>query len=110
MSFGKMNTFISIITNQPTKDADGFVTEGEHVLVSVRGYKEERHGTERWANRALFSSATTLFRFRKIPNITVTTEMIILCAGQRYNIVSAEDIKNRGMYVEVLCEEVKPSG
>ena len=106
MSFGKINAFIDIVSTAHTTDAAGFGSETDTVLASVRAYREERHGSEQWANRAAFSSATTLFRFRKIPNMAVTTEHFILCEGQRFNIISVEDVKGRGMYVEVLAESV----
>jgi hypothetical protein len=54
---------------------------------------------------APFSNATALFRFRKIPGLTVDTSHAILCEGVRYKIISAEDVKGRGMYVEALCEK-----
>ncbi len=105
MSFGKMNTQIDIISTAPVKDADGFVTNGYHIVASVRAYKEDRHGTKRWANMAAFSEATALFRFRKIPGIEITTSLFINCGGERHRIVSAEDVRGRGMYVEVLSEK-----
>ena len=43
MSYGKMNTFIDIITTEPIKDAEGFVTKGDRILASVRAYKETRN-------------------------------------------------------------------
>lgn len=107
MSFGKMNTKIDIITTEPAKDADGFVTKGDRVLASVRAYKEERHGNERWANMAAFSTATALFRFRKIPGLTVDTTLTILRDEERYRIVSAEDVRGCGLYVEVLTEIIE---
>ena len=110
MSFGKMRSFIYIASNLPTKDTQGFVTNTDTILASVRAYKEERHGNASWKNRAAFSSATALFRFRKIPSLTVTTDMGILCDCERYNIVSVEDVRGRGMYIEALCELMKPSG
>lgn len=109
MSYGKMNTFIDIISTAPSKDADGFVTTGDQVIASVRAYKEDRHGTERWANMAAFSEATALFRFRKIPGIEITTSLFINCGDERYRIVSAEDVRGRGMYIEVLAEKLEPS-
>jgi SPP1 family predicted phage head-tail adaptor len=109
MSFGKMNAFIDIVQNLPTKDAAGFATTQDTVLKSVRAYREDRHGTETWANRAAFSSATTLFRFRVIPDLAITTKQFIICDGTRFNITSEEDIKNRGMYIEVLAEKVEAS-
>ena len=105
-----MNSFIEIITTAPVKDADGFVTHGDTILASIRAYKEDQNGSERWANMAAFSEATAMFRFRKIPGLTVDPTMFIICDGCRYNIVSAEDVRNRGMYVEVLATEVKPGG
>jgi len=110
VSFGKMNAFIDIISTQPIKDSEGFATTSDNILASVRAYKEERHGNEQWANRAAFSTATALFRFRKIPGIVITTAIVLVCDDGRYNITSVEDVSGRGMYVEVLAERVVASG
>lgn len=110
MSFGKMNTFLEILEKKITTDAEGFKSEQEVVLASVRAYQEGRHGSEKWANRAAFTDATDLFRFRVIPGITVTTDLRILCDGHTFEITSVENVKGRGMYLEVLAREVKPSG
>ena len=110
MSFGKMNTFIDITQKVIIKDAEGFLTEVDNIVASVRAYREGRHGNEKWANRAQFSEATDLFRFRSIPGVTVTTAMVVLNDGDRFEITSVEDVKGRGMYIEVLAKEVKPSG
>ena len=109
MAFGKMNSFIDIVSAAPAKDAEGFVTTGDTVLASVRAYKEERHGTEKWANMAAFSTATALFRFRKIPGVEVDATLYIVCGDARYRIISAEDVRSRGMYVECLCEKLEGS-
>lgn len=110
MSFGKMNTFIDIVERVTIKDSEGFSTEVDNILASIKAYREGRHGTEKWANRAAFSEATDLFRFRCLPGITVTTTMAIVCENARFEITSVEDVKGRGMYIEVLAKEVKPSG
>ena len=110
MSFGKMNAQISLLQKQVTTDAEGFKSEQEIILASVRAYRVGRHGSEKWANRAAFSDATDLFRFRVIPGVTVAADMRILCGGQNFEITSVEDVKGRGMYVEALAREVKPSG
>ena len=104
-----MNTFIDIISTEPTKDTEGFVTTGDTVLASVRAYKEDRHGSEKWTNMASFSSASSLFRFRKIPGLKIKTEMLITCTDGRYRILSSEDVRGRGMYTEVLAELLEPS-
>jgi head-tail adaptor len=109
MAFGKMNTFIDIVDVNITKDSEGFATSADTIIASVRAYKEERHGTKIWANRAAFSTASCMFRFRIIPEIEVTTKQQILCGGKRYKIISAEDVRGRGMYIECLCERLEAS-
>jgi len=112
MSFGKMNTFIDIISTAPVKDAEGFVTKGDHILASARAYKETRNTTARWERiigNAAFAGVTALFRFRKIPGLTVDTTLFICDGDGRYNIVNAEDVRDRGMYVEVLTEKIEGS-
>ena len=109
MGIGAMNTFVDIISTTPTKDAEGFAVKGDTIIASVRAYKEDRHGSMKWANRAAFSTATVLFRFRKIPGIDIVPSLIIACSDGRYKIVSVEDVKGCGMYTEVLTEWVDPS-
>jgi len=109
MSFGKMNGFADIVTTKRVKDSEGFTSAVEEVLASVRVYREGRHGSERWANLAAFSEATDLFRFRRIPGLTVTTEMVLVCDDGRFQITSVEDVKGRGMYLEVLAKKVVAS-
>ena len=110
MSFGKMNVFIDIVQKKFTTDDEGFKVETDEVLASVRAYREGRRGSEKWTNMAAFTTATDLFRFRAIPNLTVTTDMKIICSGHTFGITSVEDVKGRGMYLEALVQEVEKSG
>lgn len=110
MSFGKMNVFITIAEKEYVKDKEGFKTETDMVVAETRAYREGRHGSERWANLAVFSEATDLFRFRVIPGLTVTTDMKIICEDHAFEITSVEDLKGKGMYLEVLAREVIPGG
>ena len=109
MSFGKMNSFIDIVESDLSKDDAGFVTSNDVVLASVMAYREERHGNRFWANQATFSSANCLFRFRVIPGLEITTKLAIICDNSRYKILSAEDVRSRGMYIEVLAERLEAS-
>ena len=109
MSFGKMNTFIDIVETRKVKDSEGFTSTEDVVLASVRAYREGRHGSERWANLAAFSEATDLFRFRVIPGLSLTTSMFLVCEDGRFDITSVEDVKGRGMYLEVLAKKVVSS-
>ena len=107
MSFGRMNAFVDIVLAGTQTDVEGFAIPGDTVLASVRAYHEGRHGTTAWANRAVFSQATDLFRFRLIPGLSVTTEHVLICEDDRYHITSVEDVKGRGMYVEVLAKKME---
>lgn len=106
-----MNTTIYLITLEHEKDKDGFSTPRETVLACVRAYKENRNTTEKWVNRTVLEDASALFRFRYLPGITVTTDMVIDCFDGRYNITSAENVRDRNLYWEVAArKEVVPSG
>jgi len=104
-----MRHFIEIVTTEAQKDSQGFAAGTDTILANARAYKEQRRGNKAWQNRAAFTTADVLFRFRIIPGLTVTTSMFIICGNERYNIVSVEDSHGRGMYVEVLCEKITPS-
>lgn len=106
MSFGKMNTFIELGVFRKDVDQDGFATSVYERIAVVRAYREGRHGSQRWANLASFSEATDLFRFRVIPGVILTTDYTLLCCGEAFDITSVEDVKGRGMYIEVLAKKV----
>ena len=110
MSIGMMNTWIDIQKKVIEVDAEGFTTPTRTWVATVRAYREGRHGSKKWANRAAFSDATDLFRFRTITYAEITTGMVILCDAREFEITSIEDVKGRGMYMECLVREVKPSG
>ena len=110
MSFGKMNGFADIVDTRQIKDSEGFTHSEDEVLASVRVYREGRHGGQRWANLAAFSEATDLFRFRCIPGVEIKTDQILISDGDRFEIISVEDVKGRGMYTEVLAKKVVAKG
>ena len=88
MSYGKMNGFAEILRTVKTKDSEGFAHSEDVVLADIRVYREGRHGSQRWANLAVFSEATDLFRFRTFPvlrlnriassSVTVTASTLLL--------------------------------
>lgn len=107
MSYGKMNGFAVIKQKLVGKDDDGFKKETEIVIATVRCYREGRHGSKRWANLASFTDATDLFRFRVIPDVAVTADHVLDYEGERFKILSVENVKGRGMYLEVLARKVE---
>ena len=110
MSIGMMNTRIDLCRKEVSLDAEGFSTVEYKAVASIRAYREGRHGSERWSNRASFTDATDLFRFRVIPHVEITTDMTILCDAREFEITSIENVKARGMYLECLAKEVVASG
>lgn len=110
MAIGRMNRHIDIVNKVETTDSDGFLVVQNTVLHSVRAYREGRHGSKAWSNRASFTSATDLFVIRKIPNFMPTTKHFIQDGFDLFEITSVEDVKGRNMYIEILAKEVKPSG
>lgn len=108
MSFGSMDKTAMLAEVRAGTDGEGFATKQVTVLATFRVYREGRHGSYRWANLAAFSEATDLFRFRSLPNITVEPGQLLLCDGDRFCILSVEDVKSRGMYIEVLARKVVP--
>ena len=107
MGLGQMDGFADIVETKQDKDSEGFTHSEDEVLASVRIYREGRHGSQRWANLA--SEATDLFRFRCIPGLTVTTDHVLVTEDGRYDIVSVENVKGRGMYLEVLAKRSEPT-
>lgn len=109
MSLGKMNETIELIAVDAYSDPAGFgTTINQGVIASIRAHVEQRHATSAWVNRAAYSKATTLFRFRMMPGVPVSEEMEIHHDTHRYQIDSVEVI--HGRYVEVLAHRTTPEG
>lgn len=106
MSIGKIKTPIDLVIVEKVKDKEGFTRDSLNSLAKVRAYREDKNASKRWTNRAIFPDATTLFRFRRIPKISITSEMLIICQNEYFEIISVENIKNRNMYIEVLAKKV----
>jgi SPP1 family predicted phage head-tail adaptor len=103
MSIGKLNSIINIISTEQVKDAEGFTSSVDTTVATVRAYFEQKNSTERWRSMAQNNEVNALFRLRVIPGVEVNTRHIIVCEGKRYNIYSVEDIRGRGMYLEILA-------
>ena len=106
----KLQHFIELFRVESGTDSEGFPTERDEMLASIRAYREDRYGSEAWKNRSLFSKATTLFRIRVIPGIKLDTRCVVVTEDGRYNILSVEDIRHKGLYWEILAEKVDTEG
>ena len=49
-----------------------------------------------------------MFRLRTIPDLTIVPGMYVLIGSERFEILSVEDVKGRGMYLELLAKKVVP--
>ena len=110
MSYGKMTTPITFYKRQKDTDPEGFLITEKYPLLRIRAYREDRHGSEGWKNRAAYTTATTLFRIRKTPCFTYSTDHFIVCGDEQFEIVSIENVKVKGMYMEILAERIEPDG
>ena len=106
-SLGRMRDSIDLITPVVVRDSAGFTTTRDEIAATVRAYREVRHGSAAWVNRAAYTKADVLFRIRTIPGLTVTTAMEIAGADGRYVIDSVEPV---GRYLEILAHQIVPEG
>jgi len=104
MSIAQLRIPIEIYETSIITDNEGFAIKVEKLILRSKAYREERHGSEAWKNRASYSSATTLFRIRRSPSVKITSEHFLLCEEEKYNIISVQDIKDNGMYLEIISE------
>lgn len=104
---GSMHETIDLITPVSVRDHAGFTTTREEIVASVRAYREVRHASAAWVNRAAFTKATVLFRIRVIPGLDISEEMEIAAHDGRYVIDSVETL---GRYVEILAHQSVPEG
>ena len=110
MSFGKMNHRIKILKPTTITDSEGFQSKQLALVVSVRAFREGRHGTSAWANRAAFTKATDLFRIRKPATAIDETMLIQTADGELFEIDSVEDVRGRGRYLEILASSTHVEG
>lgn len=102
---GSMQETINIITPVLVRDIAGFTTANDWIVVTVRAYREIRHASSAWVNRAAYTNATVLFRIRTIPGVEVSEAMEIEAADGRYVIDIIEVI---GRYIEILAHQDAP--
>ncbi len=108
MSFGLMKHQLQILTPAVSTDAAGFHTADTELKAEVLASVEHRHATSSWVNRAAFTKATVLFRFRTHPDWSVDERNLIDYQNTLWAIDSVEVIGSR--YIEVLAHRTDPEG
>lgn len=104
---GSMRDSIDLIAPVTVRDKAGFTITSDQVVATVRAYRETRHATATWGNRAAYTNATVLFRIRTIPGLDITEAMEITTHDSRFVIDTVEVI---GRYVEILAHQATPEG
>lgn len=106
---GRMREQISIKSRVIVIDAEGFQTEVLTEVLSTRAEWESQHATTVWKNRASFTDATDCFYIRK-PAVEIKDDMVIECGAETFEITSVDEIKGRGLWLEILARRSVPSG
>lgn len=75
----------------------------------LRDGDSERPDDEAYADSLFINANSRKRRIYRIPGLTVDTTLFIVCESGRYRIISAEDVRGRGMYIEVMVEKIIPS-
>lgn len=104
---GSMRETIDLIAPVTVRDKAGFTSTSDRIVARVRAYRETRHATSAWVNRAAYTNATVLFRIRAMPGLEVTEAMEIATHDGRFVIDTVEVI---GRYVEILAHQDAPEG
>lgn len=104
---GSMRETIDLIAPLTVRDKAGFTTTSDQIVATVRAYRETRHASAAWVNRAAYTNATVLFRIRVMPGLEVTEAMEIVTHDGRYVIDTVETI---GRYNEILAHHSAPEG
>lgn len=104
---GELRTSITLQTPSIETDDGGAQKPSWSTLAVVKARWVNVHGAEVWASEAVqaVSPATVLIRYRS----DVTTACSILKGSARYQIVSVDNIQERGEYLELKVQRVKGS-
>ena len=106
---GKYNRKIGIYTITKGKDAAGFPTETETLVLSVYAEVKTTKGFTLIANETDFEKALTRFTFR-YPKTVITYEMIVKYNGKTYTIEYINDVDENNEELELQCKEVRQVG
>jgi SPP1 family predicted phage head-tail adaptor len=102
---GELRTRITIEKRAVDEDAGGFPSAEWSTLAVVKAKWTNLHGSEVWAASAVQASApaTVLMRYRADVDATCA----LVKGGLRYEIVSLDNIQERGEYMELKVQRMR---
>lgn len=106
---GELQTWIDIVSPANSVDADGFPAQ---TLTSIwKGFRPCRwintHGKEAWESSARGLAETATVTLRYDANITPTCQ--VSKGGEYWEIVSMDDIRARGRWLELQVKRIVPA-
>ena len=104
---GKYNRRISIYSVTRGKDAGGFPTEVETLVLEPYAEVVTTRGFTLIANNTDYEKALTRFTIR-YPKTVITYDMIIKFRGKTYSIEYINNVDEANVELELQCKEVKP--
>jgi SPP1 family predicted phage head-tail adaptor len=104
---GELRTLVKFERRAITTQTGGFQTESWSEIAEVYAKWENVHGSEVWAAASMQARrpATVLARYRADINKACAVSM----GGDRYQILSIDNIQNRGEYMELKVQRMEAS-
>lgn len=102
---GKYNRKIEIYQTQIVKDAEGFQTVTETLVLSPYANVKTTKGMTLIKNDSDFEKAFTNFTIR-YPKTAINRDMIVHFRGKRYTIEYLNNVDEANVELEIQCKEV----
>jgi SPP1 family predicted phage head-tail adaptor len=104
---GEMRTPITFESRTVSIETGGFQVPGWATIAEVWARWTNVHGSEVWAAASMQARqpATVLARYREDVDLTCAVSM----GGNRYEILSIDDIQQRGEYMELKVQRMEAS-
>lgn len=102
---GELRTLVKLERRAVSTAAGGFKTQTWSQVAQVYGKWTNIHGGEVWTAEAVQARkpATLLIRYRSDVDLTWAVSL----GGVRYQIVSIDNIRQRGEYMELALQEMR---
>lgn len=105
---GKYNKLIKIYQVVKGRDAAGFPTETEALVLSTYAEVKTTKGFTLIMNNTDYEKALTRFTFR-LPQTLINYDMIVKFAGKKYTIEYINNVNEENKEIELECKEIRPT-
>lgn len=100
---GKLDKRITIVQPVKVRDADGYWTETDKPVHTCWAQFSRSSGKELAQNDADYAEITARFLIRYTSK-ELSRKMVVLYAGQRYEIQYLNNYGDQDQYVEIICK------